>query len=88
MYNIDMEKQKTGKKTEVVHRIWARIPEEAYREMEVLSKRLGINMTKLVQISAIAGYKSIYRATFPEDSIPPEFMARMASEIDKLNKIN
>ena len=70
----------------VSHRVWARIPDEAYAEMVVLARRLGINVTKLVQISAIAGYKAIYRASFPEDSVPAEWFAKLTQEMEKLNK--
>jgi hypothetical protein len=81
-----MSGRKVIEKQADMHRVWARLPDEAYKEMMTLARRLGINLTKLVQISAIAGYKSIYRASFPEDSVPAEWFAKLTNEMEKLNK--
>jgi hypothetical protein len=66
------------------HRVWAHVPMDTWEEVMTLSKRLGIAPTKVVQISAVAGVRVIHRSIFPEDALPPEFYAKVQTEIEKL----
>ena len=75
-----------AKKQEIIqdHRVWAHVPLDTWNEVMTLSKRLGIAPTKVVQISAVAGVRVIHRSIFPEDALPPEFYAKVQTEIEKL----
>lgn len=74
----------TEKKKTTSHRVWAYIPEDAWEEANLLSRRLSMSNTKVIQICAIAGLRVIHRAIFPEDALSPEFYAQVQKELDVL----